>query len=64
MEVDRSLENRTKLKKIEAELKRYLKIEEEYWRQKAGMKRFIQGDKNNKFFSLLCSRKEKKIVSE
>lgn len=38
LEVDPSPENRVNLKRTEVELKRYLKIEEEYWRQKTEMK--------------------------
>ncbi|KAH0666246.1 hypothetical protein KY285_027452 [Solanum tuberosum] len=52
LEISPTIENRSSLNKAEAELKRYLHIEEEYWKQKAGMKWFIDGDKNTKFFML------------
>ncbi|XP_019241772.1 PREDICTED: uncharacterized protein LOC109221779 [Nicotiana attenuata] len=43
-------ENRARLQKIQAELIRYLALEEEFWKQKAGMLWFQDGDRNTKFF--------------
>ncbi|WMV09821.1 hypothetical protein MTR67_003206 [Solanum verrucosum] len=34
LEIDPSIENRAELNKIEAELKKYLEVDEEYWKQK------------------------------
>ena len=45
-----SVLNRAKLRQVEAELTRVYAIEEEYWKQKAGMEWFQDGDKNSKFF--------------
>ncbi|KAK6788076.1 hypothetical protein RDI58_016601 [Solanum bulbocastanum] len=53
--------NRTDLSRTEAELKKYLKIEEEYWKQKAGMRRFVDGDKNIKFFHSYVKGRRKKL---
>ncbi|XP_060178143.1 uncharacterized protein LOC132608087 [Lycium barbarum] len=49
-EADPSHANREKLQKVQAEMTRVLHIEEEYWKQKAGMTCFQEGDKNSKFF--------------
>ncbi|KAH0696110.1 hypothetical protein KY290_013471 [Solanum tuberosum] len=50
---------------MEAELKKFLKIEEEFWRQKAGMKWFSDGDKNTKFFHSYVKRWRKNLyISE
>uniref|UniRef100_A0A0V0IHV1 Putative ovule protein n=1 Tax=Solanum chacoense TaxID=4108 RepID=A0A0V0IHV1_SOLCH len=53
--------NRATLSKANAELKRYLKIEEEYWRQKAGMKWFQDGDRNTKFFHSYVKGRRRKL---
>lgn len=62
LEIDLSPDNRAQPSKAEAELKRYLKIEEELWMQKAGMRWFSQVDKNTKMFSFLCLRKKDKLL--
>ncbi|XP_019256398.1 PREDICTED: uncharacterized protein LOC109234797 [Nicotiana attenuata] len=45
-EEDPSSENRIVLQQAQAELKKYLNIEEQYWKQKAGMTWFEEGDRN------------------
>ncbi|KAK4723823.1 hypothetical protein R3W88_026602 [Solanum pinnatisectum] len=53
------------LHRMEVELKKFLKIEEEFWRQTAGMKWFSNGDKNTKFFhSYVKGRRKKLHISE
>lgn len=42
--------NRERLQKVQAECIRYLALEEEFWKQKAGMAWFQDGDRNTKFF--------------
>lgn len=50
---------------MEAELKKYLKIEEEYWKKKPVMKWFVDGDRNTKFFhSYVKGRREKMHLEE
>lgn len=56
--INPSEENRSDLNKAEAELKIYLHIEDEYWRQKAGMKWFTDRDKNMKFFHAYVNGKK------
>ncbi|XP_059315814.1 uncharacterized protein LOC132066528 [Lycium ferocissimum] len=52
--------NRLVLQKAQAETKRYLHYEEEYWRQKSGLDWFIDGDKNTRFFHNLVKGRMKK----
>ncbi|XP_075084813.1 uncharacterized protein LOC142168055 [Nicotiana tabacum] len=42
--------NRERLRKVHAELIRYLALEEEFWKQKSGMQWFKDSDRNTKFF--------------
>ncbi|XP_075084930.1 uncharacterized protein LOC142168167 [Nicotiana tabacum] len=48
-EEEPTVENRV-LQKAQAELKRYLSIEEQYWKQKAGVTLFTEEDRNTSFF--------------
>lgn len=65
LEVDRSPEHRAELSRAKAELKRYLKLKEEFWMQKSGMRWFSQGDKNTKLFhSYVQCRRKKLQVNE
>lgn len=65
LEILPSADNRAELCRLEAELKKYLKIEEEFWKQKAGMKWFVEGDMNTKFFhSYVKGRRKKLHLSE
>ncbi|XP_060182538.1 uncharacterized protein LOC132612249 [Lycium barbarum] len=45
-----SYANREKLMKVQVEFTRVLYLEEEFWKQKAGMSWFQDGDKNSKLF--------------
>lgn len=49
-EMHPTLANREKLHKVQDELIKFLHLEEEFWRQKAGMQWFQDGDRNTKFF--------------
>lgn len=60
LEIDPKLENRAQLSKAEAELKRYIKMEEEFQMQKAVVRLFKQGDKNISFFFMLMFKREGK----
>lgn len=42
MEINPSEENRAEFRKEEAKLRKFLKIKEEYWKQKTGMSWFIE----------------------
>ncbi|WMV41297.1 hypothetical protein MTR67_034682 [Solanum verrucosum] len=65
LEIQPSESNRTELSKVEAELKKYLTLEEDFWRQKAGMKWFSDGDRNTKFFhSYVRGRRKKLCIAE
>lgn len=56
-----SPENRAELLKAEVKLKKFLKLEEDFWRQKAGMKWFVKGDRNSKFFHSYVQGKRRKL---
>lgn len=60
-EIISTSENRAELHRVQAELLKFRKFEEEFWRQKAGMKWFTQGDKNTKFFHSYIRGKRKKL---
>ncbi|XP_075076865.1 uncharacterized protein LOC142163474 [Nicotiana tabacum] len=47
--------------RAQAELKKYLSIEKQYWKQKAGMNWFAEGDRNTRFFPNHFSGKRQKL---
>lgn len=49
-ELNPTQQNRERLQNIQAELIKYLAVEELFWQQKSGMKWFQDGDRNTKFF--------------
>ncbi|XP_049368194.1 uncharacterized protein LOC125833087 [Solanum verrucosum] len=53
--------NKAELSKANAKLKRYLKMEENFWRQKAGMRWFTDGDRNTKFFHAYVKGRRRKL---
>lgn len=61
-EEDPSLENRSQLFKVQAELTRYLHLEEKFWKYKSGMKWFKQGGKKYKFFHVYIQGKRKRLT--
>ncbi|XP_070029137.1 uncharacterized protein [Nicotiana sylvestris] len=60
-EEDPTIENRIVLQKSQSELKKYLSIEEQYWKQKAGMTSFAKGDRNTSFFHNHANGKRNKL---
>jgi len=56
-----TIENRIVLQKAQAELKKYLSIEEQYWKQKAGMNWFAEGYRNTRFFHNHGNGKRQKL---
>lgn len=60
-ELDPLPDNRAQLNKVKAKLKRFLKVEEEFWRQKSGMQWFMHGDRNSKFFHSYVQMRRKKL---
>lgn len=50
-EKDSSYANRMILQKAQVEVMKYLHCEEKFWRQKADITRFENGNKNIKFFN-------------
>ncbi|KAH0696200.1 hypothetical protein KY289_013682 [Solanum tuberosum] len=61
LQIHPSADNRVALNKVEADLKNYLRLEEEFWHQKAGMKWFKEGDMNTKFFHSYVKGRRKKL---
>ncbi|XP_070035767.1 uncharacterized protein [Nicotiana tomentosiformis] len=53
--------NRIVLQQAQAELKKYLSIEEQYWKQKARMNWFAEGDRNTRFFHKHVNGKRQKL---
>uniref|UniRef100_M1BTM3 Uncharacterized protein n=1 Tax=Solanum tuberosum TaxID=4113 RepID=M1BTM3_SOLTU len=49
------------LNRTEVELKRFMKMEEKYWQQKAGMRWFADVHRNIKFFHSYVKRRSKKL---
>ncbi|XP_075103555.1 uncharacterized protein LOC142178123 [Nicotiana tabacum] len=60
-EEEPTIDNKIILQKAQAELKRYLNIEEQYWKQKAGMTWFAEGDRNTRFFHNHVNGKRRKL---
>ncbi|XP_060178276.1 uncharacterized protein LOC132608235 [Lycium barbarum] len=56
-----SIINRIVLQKAQAELKKYLHLEEQYWKQKAGFSWFTEGDKNTNFFHNYVTGQRRKL---
>jgi len=60
-EANPTKQNRQRLQKVQAELIRYLALEEKYWKQKSGMSWFKDGDRNTKFFHAQVRGRRKKL---
>ncbi|XP_075087988.1 uncharacterized protein LOC142169943 [Nicotiana tabacum] len=60
-EEEPTTENRIVLQMAQFELKKYLSIEEQYWKQKVGMTWFAEGDRNTSFFHNHVNGKRKKL---
>ncbi|XP_060170771.1 uncharacterized protein LOC132601723 [Lycium barbarum] len=54
--------NRMGLQRAQAELKRYLHYEEEFWRQKSSYDCFAEGDKNTRFFHNIVNGRRKRTL--
>ncbi|XP_075095345.1 uncharacterized protein LOC142173621 [Nicotiana tabacum] len=53
--------NRERLQKVQAELIRFLVLEKEFWKQKAGMSWFQDGDRNTKFFHAQVNGRRRRL---
>ncbi|XP_070047517.1 uncharacterized protein [Nicotiana tomentosiformis] len=60
-ELSPTLQNRERLQKVQAELFRYLALEEQFWKKKSGMTWFNEGDRNTKFFHAHINGKRKRL---
>ncbi|XP_019232504.1 PREDICTED: uncharacterized protein LOC109213198 [Nicotiana attenuata] len=60
-EVSPTQMNKLRLQKVQAEMIKYLALEEEFWRQKAGMMWFKDGDRNTKFFHAQVNGRRKRL---
>ncbi|XP_070054818.1 uncharacterized protein LOC142179966 [Nicotiana tabacum] len=56
-----SQQNRGRLQLVQAQLIRYLEIEEDFWKQKSGMTWFKEGDRNIKFFHAQVNGRRKRL---
>ncbi|XP_075087645.1 uncharacterized protein LOC142169651 [Nicotiana tabacum] len=56
-----TIQNREKLQRVQAELFKYLALEEEFWKQKSGMSWFQDGYRNTKFFHIQVNRRRKRL---
>ncbi|XP_059301845.1 uncharacterized protein LOC132053756 [Lycium ferocissimum] len=63
-EMNPTRENKSTLQQAQAKLTRYLHLEEEYWKQKAGMEWFNEGDRNKKFFHSYVRGTRRKLALE
>ncbi|XP_059310607.1 uncharacterized protein LOC132061950 [Lycium ferocissimum] len=61
-EEDPSIVNRIVLQKAQAEMKQYLNIEEQYWKQKAGFSWYTEGDRNTAFFHNYVNGKRRNLM--
>ncbi|XP_060170606.1 uncharacterized protein LOC132601544 [Lycium barbarum] len=60
-EEDPSEVNRLVLQQAQAEFKRYMHFEEEFWKQKAGVEWKLEGDRNTRFFHNLVNGRRKRM---
>ncbi|XP_019242574.1 PREDICTED: uncharacterized protein LOC109222709 [Nicotiana attenuata] len=56
-----TVQSRQRLQKVQADLIKYLALEEEFWKQKAGMNWFQDGDRNTKFFHAQVNGRRKRL---
>lgn len=61
LEIHPSKQNTEELSKAEAELKKFRYMEEEFLKQKAGMRWFKDGDRNTRFFHNYVKERRKKL---
>lgn len=61
MEIFPTLESLEELNRVTTKLRRYYLFEEDFWRQKAEMRWFGEGDKNTKFFHSYVNGRRKKL---
>ena len=61
LEIQPTATNRDELNKLKTELMNCLKYEEEFLKQKAGIKWFKEGDANTKFFDSYVMGRRKKL---
>ncbi|XP_075103192.1 uncharacterized protein LOC142177960 [Nicotiana tabacum] len=60
-EINPTRANRERLCKVQAELIKFLALEEQFWKQKAGMAWFNDGDRNTKFFHAQVNGRRKRL---
>nr|XP_009757417.1 PREDICTED: uncharacterized protein LOC104210257 [Nicotiana sylvestris] len=60
-EINPTVQNREILQKVQAELVKNLALEEKFWKQKAGMQWFNDGDRNTKLFHAHVNGRRKRL---
>lgn len=61
LEINSSEKNRPNFRSAKYDLQKLKNMEEEYWKQKVGMKWFIEGEKNTKFFHTYVKGRRRKL---
>lgn len=56
-----TLHNRERMQKVQTNLFSVLALEDDFWKQNAGMSWFKDGDRNTKFFRTLVNGRRKRL---
>lgn len=60
-ELNPTIRNRERLQRVQAELLKFLALEKQFWKQKAGFQWFKDGDRNTKFFHTQVNGRRRRL---